>query len=80
MKQPEIDPLTALIATGRERRALPSPKECRRLRERAGVLQLELAMVLGVSRVTLMRWEHGIHAPSGSRRMAYLDALRRLSG
>lgn len=39
----------------------------RELRERAGMQQKELALLVGVSRPTVSEWEHGKKNPSGDR-------------
>ena len=41
-----------------------SPKKLRKLRERVGLSQEELARRLGVTRVTVTRWENGTRRPS----------------
>ena len=38
-----------------------------------GLTQVEAATVLGVSRVTLARWEAGTHEPKGGPARRYVD-------
>lgn len=51
--------------------------EIRRLRERLGVSQVELARRLGVDGISVSRWERGVTRPSRLAIRA-LDHLRRL--
>jgi DNA-binding transcriptional regulator YiaG len=60
------------------RRTLPEPAEARAIRERAGVTQARLASELGVSAVTISRWECGQRQPRGQHRDAYARLLREL--
>jgi transcriptional regulator with XRE-family HTH domain len=69
--------LTDLLERARGRR-LPPPATRRLLRLQAGLYQRELASVLGVSRLTLMRWESGAE-PRGERRQRYAEALAQLA-
>ncbi|MET9440019.1 sigma factor-like helix-turn-helix DNA-binding protein [Streptomyces sp. NPDC006610] len=54
---------------------LPPPKERRRLRERSGLTQAQLAQRLGVPRETVRAWESGRTTPRGRKREAYAALL-----
>ncbi len=58
--------------------ALPTPDERRKLREDAGLSGASLAAQIGVAPGTVYGWESG-REPSGLLRVAYADALRRLT-
>ncbi len=65
------------------RRALPAPALARELRRSAGVSQARVAQELGVTPVTVSRWEAGARRPRGALLVAYaklLDELRRAAG
>jgi len=72
------DALAELLDRARDRR-LPPPSMRRRLRRAAGLAQRELAAVIGVTRLTLARWELGRFQPRGARRERYAAALARLA-
>lgn len=57
--------------------SLPSPQECRRIREAAGVSQLRLALAIGASKNSVWRWEGG-GAVHPLWRTAYLRELNAL--
>jgi transcriptional regulator with XRE-family HTH domain len=59
-------------------RCLPEPWERREIREDAGITQLELAEVLGVSRAALSRWESGNREPSRRFATEYAAVLREI--
>ncbi len=66
----------------RARRRLPSPAMARELRKAAGVSQLRVAQELGVTRMTISRWETGDRVPRGAllvRYVALLDQLTELT-
>ena len=53
-----------LITRGRTRqRFRTEPSFARRIRERAGLTQCELAQLLGVNQATVCRWETGKRLP-----------------
>ncbi|MFM9369426.1 helix-turn-helix domain-containing protein [Streptomyces sp. Da 82-17] len=54
---------------------LPSPKECRRLREAQDLTQAQVAAKVGVTRETVRSWETGRTTPRGSKRAAYARLL-----
>jgi len=70
--------LADLLGRARSRR-LPPPATRRLLRLQAGLYQRELASALGVSRLTLHRWESGSFEPRGERRQRYAEALAQLA-
>jgi DNA-binding transcriptional regulator YiaG len=49
----------AILRKAETLRALPPPGERRRIRERAGVSQEDVATALGVAIATVSRWESG---------------------
>lgn len=70
-----------LIARVRGSR-LPMPSERRRIRQRAGVSYRGMGEVLGVTAMTVLRWERGQRRPTLANAKAYrqlLDALERAS-
>jgi transcriptional regulator with XRE-family HTH domain len=73
-----IDRLAEAIEKARDRRRLPPPATRRRVRMRAGVTQIDLALALGVDSATVCRWESGQRHPRGEMLHAYLTALERL--
>lgn len=50
----------------------------RAIRLAAGVTQDEVAQALGITRVTVARWECAMRAPRGELRDAYVELLDRL--
>lgn len=61
---------------------LPPPAVRRTIRRTAGVTLIEVAAELGVSDVTVLRWERGSAEPRRDRAIAYrrlLDALQEAS-
>lgn len=55
---------------------LPPVRERRKLRERFGVTMQELADTIGVSRMTIHRWERGSKEPAGKNREEYAKILQ----
>jgi DNA-binding transcriptional regulator YiaG len=51
------------------------PREARRIRKSAGVTQARLAAELGITRVSVYRYEAGDRSPRGDRRTAYARLL-----
>lgn len=74
-----MDELTLAIEQARVRLRLPPPAERRRLRQRAGLSQLVIGRTLGVSAVTVCRWERGARTPSRRLAPLYADVLDRLA-
>jgi HTH-type transcriptional regulator/antitoxin MqsA len=72
-------PIDLLVASARQRNALPPPAVCRAIRLRAGVSQDEVARVLGVNRVAVTRWESGQRVPRPVVRGRYVELLERLA-
>lgn len=74
--------MTALLDELRNRPRLPSPEIAAAVRRAAGVSQQRVATELGVSRMTITRWESGARRPQGALAAAYvalLDQLREVS-
>ena len=57
---------------------LPPPEEARRIRERVGMKQAELAAILGLNAFTIHRWENGKNLPTGENAKHYKELLDRL--
>lgn len=58
---------------------LPSPAVRARLRQAAGLTQSDVAEVLGVHRIQVLRWEAGMAEPRRPNRLAYARLLRGLA-
>ncbi len=72
----DLDSLREAIRRNKVRTSLPSPRERRRIRERAGVSQEELAAALGVTGPALSRWESSTRIPRDQTICErYLNAL-----
>ena len=56
-------------------RKLPTPEECRAIREKAGLSQADLAEVLGTTGPAVSKWESGQRAPTGALRAMYVEAI-----
>jgi DNA-binding transcriptional regulator YiaG len=61
-----------------EVRSLARSGRARRIRIRADVSLREFAAPLGVSAVTVYRWETGERSPRGKKALAYAELLRAL--
>lgn len=74
--------VTTLEAKTAALQGLPSPSERRKIRERAGLSQADVATELGVDRSAVTRWEQGNRRPRGKALEAYVSLLcaLRLSG
>lgn len=73
-----MDAIETLVSKATTRSRLPTPTECKTIREQAGVTQAELSEALGVSRQTLIHWERGERIPRSSHRLRYVRALEML--
>jgi DNA-binding transcriptional regulator YiaG len=71
--------LEEALARAEKLRTMPAPGMRRRIRERAGLTQLDLAAALGVSRPAVSRWEAGQREPRGELGLRYVEILDRLS-
>lgn len=78
MTMAEDDGMNPLVAEVLADRRIPSPARARAIRIEAGVSQRRLAEELGVSRVTVARWELSIRTPRGDLRRAYARLLEEL--
>lgn len=74
-----MDALTAALARARRHRTLAPPAMRRLLRLTAGLTQLEIGQALGVSAVSVCRYETGAREPKGEIRDKYLAVLERLA-
>lgn len=72
--------LDQYLSRSAKRRSLPDPSMRQQIREGAGLTQREVAEVLGVTRVTVARWEGGVRMPRGRHLDDYVDLLERLTG
>lgn len=54
---------------------LPQPRVRKALRIAAGLTQADVAGSIGVTRVTVSRWETGVREPRGALRRSYAEAL-----
>jgi DNA-binding XRE family transcriptional regulator len=59
-------------------RDLPTPEECQRIREAAGVSKERLARTLRVQAATLKRWERRERQPQFRHRVIWGLAIRKL--
>lgn len=73
MSSEVFDAVDALLARPVD---LPPPAIRARLRQADGLTQAEVAEVLGVSRLSLQRWENGATTPRRRHRAAYERLLR----
>lgn len=72
------DPIDELVAAVRAAKLPPPPRERRRIRNVAGVSLRDAAQALGVTNLTVSRWERGIAEPKHEHATRYrrlLDAL-----
>jgi DNA-binding transcriptional regulator YiaG len=70
--------LDRVRARARATARMPSPGRCRAIRVRAGLTQLALARVVGVSIGAIKHWESGRNHPREPLLTAYLTVLDRL--
>jgi DNA-binding XRE family transcriptional regulator len=68
--------LAEVLAQARTQRRLPKPPVRREIRK--GLTQDGMARVLGVTRITVLRWEAGQRSPRGKLAARYVDLLDRL--
>lgn len=59
----------------RARRRLPAPAMAREVRRAAGISQARIAQELGVTPMTVSRWESGSRSPRGEMLVAYVELL-----
>lgn len=59
---------------------LPPPPVCRAIRQGAGVSLREVGQLIGVSPMTVLRWERGDVRPKRDHAIAYRELLDVLSG
>jgi DNA-binding transcriptional regulator YiaG len=74
----ELNGVDELVARARAYGKLPAPTRRRLIREEAAVSQRELARSLGVSTMTLNRWERRLARPRPEHGIAYAEVLARL--
>lgn len=76
MRTRTVDPhsYSALVEEIRAAR-LPDPENRRRIRDRAGVSLREMARLLGVAPMTVLRWEHGQAKPRRANAASYRELL-----
>jgi DNA-binding transcriptional regulator YiaG len=71
------DPRGELLAAASLYQRLPDARRRVRIREDAAVTQRQMADALGVSAMTLSRWERGVR-PRARHAQAYLELLEQL--
>jgi transcriptional regulator with XRE-family HTH domain len=71
--------VTQLLRRFRRRQTLPPAAERARIRQAVGLTQAEIAMVLGVDRTTVCRWERGNRQPRRTHLDKYVALLERLA-
>ena len=71
------DTRSELLAEAALYRRLPAARQRVRIREAAGVTQKQMAGALGVSPMTLWRWEQGVR-PRPRHARPYLELLEEL--
>jgi transcriptional regulator with XRE-family HTH domain len=67
-----------LIDEVKARSELPRPAAARMIRETAGISRQRLGAELGVTRMTVARWENGQRRPRGQHLLAYAQLLNEL--
>ncbi len=70
--------VNALLAEIRAKKSLPPPAKRKAIREEAGAGRGTTAAAVGVSEMTLWRWESGERSPSGKYLARYLEVLKLL--
>lgn len=74
-----LDPKASALVQRVKAAQLPDPSERHRIRAAAGASLREMATVLGVDPMTVLRWERGRVTPRATNAVAYrqlLDALQ----
>lgn len=71
--------MSAALTSLLEEPPLPPPSVARRIRVQAGLRQQDLALELGVSERSVVRWEKGQVAPMDLHRSRYVAMLYRLA-
>ena len=77
-----MDPMTKprdVVALA-QARTLARSGRAKAIRERAGITRDEVARCIGVSAVTIWRWEHARRVPRGEPAIAWLSLLTELEG
>jgi DNA-binding transcriptional regulator YiaG len=80
--EPEVTSPADVLRKAREKKAIPSPRACRAIRQAAGVSLRDVGRALGCSYSTVSLWESGRNRPGPGLREAYaelLDQLRRVA-
>ncbi|MER5647311.1 helix-turn-helix transcriptional regulator [Streptosporangium sp. NPDC002524] len=72
------EPIQGLAARARAAQ-LPPPNECQQIRQRARVSLREMASALGVTAMTLSRWERGQAVPTLDHAITYRGLLDELT-
>lgn len=62
----------------RERKGLPEPSECRRIRMAAGVSIRDVAREIGVSPMSVQRWETGFCRPGIAAAARYSQLIQEM--
>ena len=73
-----IDETGEILTWARALRDLPPPRKCRSIRLGAGLSLDKVGAALGVSGVTVGRWENGSRSPRGDDLVAYVRLLSQL--
>lgn len=69
-----------VLARAHAFRERPTPELCRAIRRAKGRSLEEVGAALGVTGVTVGRWEKGERTPRGELLVRYVNFLRRLEG
>ena len=72
------EPPIGVVEQVRIRRTAPPPALAKAIRQAAGLSQDALAKELGVSRITVLRWESGERKPRGAAAVRYARLLAEL--
>ncbi|HEX4519216.1 MAG TPA: helix-turn-helix transcriptional regulator [Gaiellaceae bacterium] len=75
----EDEAVRSLVAVAHARRLLPEPAAARRIRLAARVTLDEVARVVGVTKSTVSRYEHGLRMPTDEHAAAWRTALEQLA-
>lgn len=66
---------TDVIQARIQKRCLPSPQECRRLRIAAGLTRRDIADAIGASVPAVGHWENGLRRPRGEFAERYAEVI-----